>query len=160
MFAAGHYTNLTERQKLDRKSFERFDSGFTVRDSDKLKTSPPDLAPVNLDYELNYTDDDAPETLFAGIAVQAFDRMRLGAAVANAELSRINSTKSGLNRVRTASVSADDFAIANVVDLTEVAEAKRASTLSEAQRILDGLIAESPELEDELQIVNAYELAG
>jgi hypothetical protein len=86
--------------------------------------------------------------------------MRLGAAVANAELSRINSTKSGLNRVRTASVSADDFAIANVVDLTEVAEAKRASTLSEAQRILDGLIAESPELEDELQIVNAYELAG
>lgn len=160
LFAAGHYTNLTERQKLDRKSFERFDSGFTVRDSDKLKTSPPDLAPVNLDYELNYTDDDAPETLFAGIAVQAFDRMRLGAAVANAELSRINSTKSGLNRVRTASVSADDFAIANVVDLTEVAEAKRASTLSEAQRILDGLIAESPELEDELQIVNAYELAG
>ena len=160
LFAAGHYTNLTEREKLDRKSFERFDSGFTVRDSGKLKTSPPDLAPVNLDYELNYTDDDAPESLFAGIAIQAFDRMRLGAAVANAELSQANSTNFGLNRVKGASVSVGHFAIANVVDLTEAAEAKRASTLSEAQRILDGLIAESPELEDQLQIVNAYELAG
>ena len=86
--------------------------------------------------------------------------MRLGAAVANAELSQANSTNFGLNRVKGASVSVEHFAIANVVDLTEAAEAKRASTLSEAQRILDGLIAESPELEDQLQIVNAYELAG
>lgn len=158
-FAAGNYKELSETEKLSRKSFEKFDNGFRVRGGSRLSTSEATLDPVNLDYELNYTDDDKPDSLFDGLFYQGFERMRASAAVANTDLSRVWREDGGLNKIKATQLSETGYAIASVIDLTEVANAKRAKTLSEANEVLAEIISTSPELEDEIQIVNDYELA-
>jgi hypothetical protein len=160
LFAAGQFTRLSEREKLTRKSFERFDSGFTLKDTGKLATVKPDLDPVELNYELNYTDDDEQQVVIAPLSIRAFQMMKRKAAVAKAELGWGKSAGSVLNAVQAVSMPEQVFSIAKTSDLREFDAALRTSTMSEAKAALEALVANDPDLGDELQIVYSHELAG
>jgi hypothetical protein len=160
LFAPGHYTKLSEKEKLSRKSFEKFDSGFAMRDSGKLLTATPDLGPLDLDYELNYTADDAPDRLIFGIDLKAFAQMSRKAAVSKSDLSWAKSRQGVLNKVEPVTLPTQDYAIAKTSDLREFDPALRSSTLAEAKSQLDALVANDPDLEDEIQVVFMHELAG
>ena len=158
LFAAGQYTRLSEQEKLSRTSFEKLVSGFAVEDSGTLATVAPDHAPVDLDYELNYTDDDEPRLEVFGIALQAFDRMHRQAAVARSELGWMRSRGRVLNHVEELAVTPEGYAIARTDDLREVDASLRSPTLTEATAHLEAMVAADPSLADSLQVVQSHEL--
>ena len=84
-FASGHFIDLKEKEKLNRKSFESYDAGFTLKNSGKLDTAPPELDPTIMDYEVDYTNDN-PKHNFV-MPVKGFNILNRNAAVSKAEVS-------------------------------------------------------------------------
>ncbi|MDR8391883.1 hypothetical protein NC796_12060 [Aliifodinibius sp. S!AR15-10] len=161
LFAPEHYTKLSEREKLSRKSFERMDSGFSLRDTGKLLTAQPHLDPVDLNYELNYTEDDEqlrPVATTTHIVLQAFAHMSREAAVSKSDLGWKKSIAASLNQPGKVGLAEDGFAIANTSNLHEFDGGFRASTYAEAKAQYDQLVKEDPTLEDKIQVVESFEL--
>jgi hypothetical protein len=65
-----------------------------------------------------------------------------------------------INRIEEVTPQKGGYAIANTSDLKEFSSQFRSSTLAEINSHFNTLINEDPELEDEIQIVESYELAG
>jgi hypothetical protein len=160
LFAAANYIELTEQEKLSRKSFEKFTSGFSLQNTGSILTPVPHLDPVELDYELNYTQDDKPLALNLVLPLAVFKKASRSAAVARSPLGWARSGKTVLNSVAPVKSADGGYAIANVSDLKEHASGLRSASLTEAKARLNTLIAENPDLEDEIQIVESYELAS
>jgi hypothetical protein len=115
---------------------------------------------VELDYELNYTQDDKPLALNLVLPLAVFKKASRSAAVARSPLGWARSGKTVLNSVAPVKSADGGYAIANVSDLKEHASGLRSASLAEAKARLNTLIAENPDLEDEIQIVESYELAS
>ncbi len=159
-FAPGHYKKLSESEKLSRKSFEKITSGFALEGSAKLQTAVPHLPPVALNYEINYTEDDAPEPRITLIPLDLFKRNIRLAAVAKSPLSWTRLNLSTLNATEEIEIADTGYAIANVSDLKALSPELKAANRSEIKAMFNDLIAENPALQDEIQIVETYELAS
>ncbi|MEL7025326.1 MAG: DUF6603 domain-containing protein [Pseudomonadota bacterium] len=162
LFAAGNFTKLSENEKLSRKSFERFENGFTLQGTQSINTSPRTVSPVTLDYELNYTEDDPAEAAQVKLPLDAFRHLVRGAGASASTLSWSNQQSGGPNALQTIQIDPDpqQFAIASTATLREANSADRFSTLAEATRALDAVVANDPDMEGQLQVVQTYELAG
>jgi hypothetical protein len=158
MFAPGHYTQLSESEKLSRKSFELLTSGFRLKDSGKLLTAHPLVAPVEMDYELNYTNDDKNVPFL--ISALAFKHMARQSAVSKSALSWHQSTSSPLNSPAKVVVDKAGYAIANTDNLTDFGGGFRASTLAEAKVQYSMMVDKDPQLASKIQIVESFELAN
>jgi hypothetical protein len=160
LFVPEHFTKLTEQEKLARKSFEKLTSGFSLKDTGKLLTPAPHLDPVELNYELNYTEDDMPVLSIFVMPLTVFKHSSRSAAVSKSRFGWAQSAKQVINRIEEVTPQKGGYAIANTSDLKEFSSQFRSSTLAEINSHFNTLINEDPELEDEIQIVESYELAG
>jgi hypothetical protein len=158
MFAPGHYTQLSEKEKLARKSFEPLDSGFRLKDSGKILTAAPHLDPTVMDYELNYTHDDKKKGA-SKVSAGAFSQMSRSAAVARSEISWRMQTPGIKNKPEDVAVKKSSYAIAGTSNMKEYDKSLRGDTLAEVKAKYRKLVDEHPELASEIQVVESFELA-
>ncbi|GGW37033.1 DUF6603 domain-containing protein [Arenibacter certesii] len=158
-FAPGHFTQLTEKEKLNRKSYEELDSGFKLKDSNKLLTADPVLDPTVMDYELNYTEDDEVKVNLR-LPKTGFNHMSRLAAVSKSEIAWNRSALNAINKPKEVILNDNGYAIAKTSDMKEFEGQFRASTLAEINKAYEALISEDPELVSKLQIVESFELAN
>jgi hypothetical protein len=167
LFAPGHYTKLTEKEKLNRKSFEPLDSGFRLSDSGKLLTASPHLEPLVMDYELNYTEDDIEKSKFT-MAIAGFKHMASYAAVSRSEIGWRATALNAKNRPEEVSLNKGGYAIASTANLkahtVQDAQGKEiplmGDSLAEINEIYNTIISEDPQMASELQIVENFELVN
>jgi len=159
-FAPANFSELSDSDKLSRRSFEKLSSGFKLSATSDLVVGSPVQRPV--DYELSYL---RRKTLvFKGLinlALLTYDRIVKGSAVRQSSLA-YQQNRVSLNAPPPAVLTEETYAIANAVDLkSHVTNAQGAvffSTQAEAYQRQKELIAENPNLGGQIQVISHFEL--
>jgi hypothetical protein len=159
-FAPGNFLELSDSEKLTRKSFDKLPSGFKLTATSDLLTTLPVVRPV--DYELSYLRGE--EIVPAGpvqLFVLAYDRLVKGSAVRQSGLAK-QQTRVSLNAPPQVGLPQETFAVANAADLrsqlTTSAGPVFFATQAEAYQQQQELIAQNPALAGQLQVVSHFEL--
>ncbi len=159
-FAPAQFTELSDSDKLSRKSFENLPSGFKLSATNNLVTPIPVTRPVI--YELSYLRKRGLE--FKGLVqlvLVAYDRLVKGSAVRQSPLSH-QQNRVSLNAPKQVALPAETFAIANAADLKSHQSSANGpvlfATQAEAYQRQQELIAENPALAGTIQVVSNYEL--
>jgi hypothetical protein len=160
-FAPANFSELSDSDKLSRRSFEKLPSGFRLTATSKLSIGSPVQRPV--DYELSYL---RRRTLvFKGLvklALLAYDRLVRSSAVRQSSLA-YQQNRVSLNAPPPVVLTQETYAIANVVDLkSHVTNAQGAvlfSTQAEAYQRQRELIASNPNLAGQIQVISHFELS-
>lgn len=161
-FAPAEFVELSDNEKLARKSFEKMDAGLKVSDSDNYETSAyrtRQLAYERIVYdstEFGETDD---ELQFEN--ADNFQTWVNNNDTSNSELGRKNKAKSSFvpNKLK---VAAETYKIANLEDLsvyTEMDEELSFDSEAEAHVAMAKLFINNPELVDQIDVVLEHELA-
>jgi uncharacterized protein DUF6603 len=161
-FAPGQFTDLSDGEKLSRRSFERLPSGFALTGTSNLVAGMPISRPVV--YELSYLHREERRLEFRGLvrlAIRAYDRLVKGSAVRQSPLAR-QQTRPSLNAPEAVALPPEGYAIASVDDLTAHLETSGGPTLfltqAEAHQRRQELIGQNPALADRIQVVSHFEL--
>lgn len=160
LFAPGNFTELSDSDKLSRRSFEKMPSGFTLTGTAELQTTLPVVR--NVDYELSYL---RKKSLVPGgiikLATLAYERVVKGSAVRQSVLSR-QQTRASLNAPPEVVLAPEGYAVASSVDLkSHVTNADGPvlfATQAEAYQHQRELFAADPALVGSLQVVSHFEL--
>ena len=159
-FAPANFSELSDSDKLSRKSFEKLPSGFRLTSTSDLATTLPVVRPV--DYELSYLRQ--KKLQFEGLfklAVVAYERLVKGSAARQSALS-YQQNRPSLNAPLTVALPAETFTIASSEDLRshvmDGAGPVLFATEAEAYQRQQELIAENPGLSGSIQVVSHYEL--
>lgn len=159
-FAPGNFLELSDSEKLSRKSFDSLPSGFKLTATSDLLTTLPVVRPV--DYELSYLRREriVPKGLIK-LFVLAYDRLVKGSAVRQSGLAR-QQTRVSLNAPPQVGLPQETFAVANAADLkahvTNTDGPVLFATQAEAYQRQRELIAQNPALAGQLQVVSHFEL--
>lgn len=159
-FALANFSELSDSDKLSRRSFEKLPSGFKLSGTSDLFVGTPVQRPVN--YELSYL---RRKTLtFKGLvqlAIFAYDRLVKGSAVRQSALA-LQQTRLSFNAPPPAVLPEEAFAIASATDLkSHVTNAQGPvffSTQAEAYQRQQELITQNPNLAGQIQVVSHFEL--
>lgn len=159
-FAPAQFFELTDTEKLSSRSFERYDAGVRVTDSERLDAAY--AAKRDVDYELFYIDSQRDQRLRPWFEllrpeIAAFNAWASQGAVAASPLSFANHAKSAL-APDAVQVSLEPFAVVKVHDLTLVQEDAVAPTEAGAFGLMSELIRGNPALEGEIQVVPTFEV--
>jgi len=159
-FAPGNFTELSDSDKLSRKSFEKLPSGFQLTGTSDLSTTLPVVRDV--DYELSYLRRKQLE--FSGlikIVLSAYQRAVKGSAPRQSVLS-FQQNRPSLNAPLTVALPEESFAIASSNDLrSHVMDAQGPvlfATQAEAYQRHQELIAQNADLAGSIQVVSHFEL--
>jgi len=159
-FAPGNFSELSNSEKLSRKSFEKLPSGFQLTSTSDLATTLPVVRPV--DYELSYLRQ--KQLQFSGLfklGLSAYRRLVKSSSPRQSVLS-YQQNRVSLNAPLTVALPKDSFAIASSDDLrSHVSNAQGPvlfATEAEAYQRQQELIAENPALAGNIQVVSHYEL--
>lgn len=160
LFAVGNYQPLSEDEKLSRKSFEKLESGVTINDTGELVMGLDELDPVVLDYELDYTYDDAPKLSkkLMRIPSGGFKHLVRGAGVSSSKFSWKNEAKKSLNAPEKVALKTKGFTIASNDDLKELNPSLRADSYAEALESLRKMSETDSGVKANYQIVGMHEL--
>jgi hypothetical protein len=161
-FAPGNFTELSDSDKLSRKSFEQLPSGFKLTATSDLLVATPVSRPVR--YELNYLRRKQFRLIFFGVidlATRTYDRLVKSSAVRQSALSLQQSRKS-LNAPAEVYLPQEMFALASTVNLkSHLYDGKNAvlfATQAEAYQKHQEMISQNPALAGQIQVVSHYEL--
>ena len=159
-FAPGNFTELSDSEKLSRRSFEKLPSGFRLTATNDLLVSKPVTRPVV--YELSYLRQKSLE--FKGLitlVVRAYDRLVKGSSVRQSALSH-QQNRLSFNAPKQVTLPEEAFAIANAADLKSHIEGPDGpvlfATQAEAYQRQQELIAQNPALSGNIQVVSHFEL--
>ncbi|MFT5822533.1 MAG: hypothetical protein ACI8ZM_003789 [Crocinitomix sp.] len=159
-FAPAEFYNLTDSQKLSRKSFEKMNAGTKATGSDAFNSGY--FVERQLEYEHIVYDSRRQREhlgLFAENAV-AFQAFVGNNAAANAMLGTNKKPTSNFAPAKV-SVAQEGYVIANLDDLsirTELGGDLTFASQAEAEVALQSLCESQPELLDQIDIVSTYEL--
>ena len=159
-FAPGNFLELSDSEKLSRKSFDNLPSGFKLTATSDLLTTLPVVRPV--DYELSYLRREriVPKGIIK-LFVLAYERLVKGSAVRQSGLSK-QQTRISLNAPPQVGLPQETFAIANAADLkshvTNASGPVFFATQTEAYQHQQELIAQNPALAGQIQVVSHFEL--
>lgn len=159
-FAPANFLELSDSEKLSRKSFDNLPSGFKLTATSDLLTMLPVVRPV--DYELSYLRREriVPKGLIE-LSVRAYDRLVKGSAVRQSGLAQ-QQTRVSLNAPPQVGLQQETFAIANAADLkshvTNGSGPVFFATQAEAYQQQQELIAQNPALIGQIQVVSHFEL--
>ena len=159
-FAPGNFLELSDSEKLSRKSFDSLPSGFKLPATANLLTTLPVVRDV--EYELSYLRREriVPKGLIK-LFVLAYDRLVKGSAVRQSGLSQ-QQTRRSLNAPPQVGLPQESFAVANAADLKSHATTASGpvlfSTQAEAYQHQQDLIAQNPALAGQIQVVSHFEL--
>jgi hypothetical protein len=159
-FAPGHFLELSDSDKLSRRSFDKLPSGFKLTGTAALAVATPVIRPVV--YELSYLRRRRLE--FKGLVtlmIRAYDRLVKGSSVRQSSLS-YQQNRVSLNAPRAVVLAEESFAIANVADLKFYSQGGGApmvfATQAEAYQRQQALLAGNPALAGRIQVVSHFEL--
>jgi hypothetical protein len=157
-FAPGQFFELSDAEKLSRKSFEPMPSGVKIIPPLSLHAPLPVEKPVN--YELIYTF--KRPFLFFFVGVVALAKSTLQTAV---KASAIAKSALSFEAVRPSAVGAQEvkietprYAVVNVSDMQLHQADLWADSETEAYDRYQDLIAKNPGLKDQIQVVSHYEM--
>jgi hypothetical protein len=163
-FATSQFSELSDSDKLSRRSFERLPSGFSLTGTSNLQATMPVTREVV--YELNYLRRKPVRLIFIGIVrlgVLAYQRLVKSSAVRQSTLAQ-QQRRVSLNAPAQVILPEEEFAVANVADLTAYASAGetplRFSTQAEAYQRQRELVRRNPALAGQIQVVSHFELAS
>jgi hypothetical protein len=160
-FAPAEFVDLSDNEKLTRKSFEKMDAGISVTDSKRYKSS--DYLTKKVKYEqIVYDSTEFGERItgFSELSAQNFQSWVNNNSTTNSSLGSKKTVASNFapNKMKMAS---ETFTIAKIEDLTAFAEIEGELTFGsevEARIALDKLFTNNPELIDQLDVVLEHEL--
>jgi hypothetical protein len=159
-FAPANFLELSDSEKLSRKSFDNLPSGFKLTATSDLLTTLPVVRPV--DYELSYLRREriVPKGLIK-LFVRAYDRLVKGSAVRQSGLAQ-QQKRVSLNAPPQVGLPPETFAVANAADLkshvTTASGPVLFATQAEAYQQQQELIAQNPALAGQIQVVSHFEL--
>lgn len=152
-FAPAQFIEMTDAEKLSRRSFERFDAGLQVGAGDASRADY--SSALDVVYEVIYVPErHAPLRFRLGVGL--FDAFLRSSAVTKSALSHAKSTPSGLGTPAVV-VEAERFVIASTRDLSVYGEVAAFESQAEAHAALERFVAGDPALDEELQVVAMYE---
>lgn len=163
-FAISQFSELSDGEKLSRRSFERLPSGFSLTGTSNLQAT----LPVTRDvvYELSYLRRKPIQVVFSGIvrlASNAYLRLVKGSAVRQSPLAR-QQVRPSMNAPGQVVLPSEQFVVASVADLTAYAQAgdpgRSFSTEAEANQYRQELLRRDPGLAGQIQVVSHFELAS
>jgi hypothetical protein len=161
-FAPGNFTELSDDQKLSRRSFDKLPSGFKLSATSDLRVATPVTREVK--YELNYLRKKQFLLIFVGafsLAANAYNRLVKAGAIRRSALSYQQKRKS-INAPAEVLLPQEMFALASVIDLTShLNNGQKAvlfATQAEAYQKHREIITENPALAGQIQVVSHYEL--
>ncbi|GJL65131.1 MAG: hypothetical protein NPIRA05_01020 [Nitrospirales bacterium] len=157
-FAPAQFFHKSDEEKLSSQSFEQYDSGIRLSDTEAFESS--HVVRREVDYELSYIDSQRdlprPPTRVRpyGLAFQAW---AAGGTIARSPLSHAHTRKSAL-APQSVRVEQESFAVVTVNELAPAAADHVRRSEAEALRYMKELIAQTPGLTGRLQTVPAFEL--
>jgi hypothetical protein len=157
-FAPAQFFEMPDAQKLSRKSFEQYDSGIKVTDSEELDAIY--AARRDVAYELFYIDaqrDLQPWDDLLTLDGQAFDTWATGGAIADSPLSFARRAKSAL-APDTVGVQQEQFAVVNMSNMQPVNGNGLLASEAEAYSLMRDLILKDAALDGEVQVVSSFEM--
>jgi hypothetical protein len=157
-FGPAEFFELTDAQKLASKSFERYQSGVKLVDSEAFDAQYAVRREVA--YELSYIDEQRNlvprgEPLRPDFLV--FHSWAVLGAVAASPLSQARNGKSAL-APGAVQVRQEGFAVVRASDLRPVQDGAQAASEAGAQRLMQGLVRDNPALDGEILVVPAFEV--
>jgi len=154
-FAPANFLELSDSDKLSRRSFEKFPSGFNLSGTSDLFVGTPVQRPV--DYELSYLR--RKQLVFKGLVrlvLVMYDRVVKGSAVRQSSLA-LQQSRLSLNAPPQAVLPEETYAIASTIDMkSHVTDVF--STQAEAYQRQQELISQNPNLAGQVQVVSHFEL--
>jgi hypothetical protein len=159
-FAAANFSELSDSDKLSRRSFEKLPSGLKLSGTSDLFIGTPVQRPVT--YELSYL---RRKTLvFKGLvrlAIFAYDRLVKGSAVRQSSLA-LQQNRISLNAPPATVLREETYAIASAVDMKSHVTNSQGpvlfATQAEAYQRQQELLAQNPNLVGQIQVVSHFEL--
>lgn len=162
LFAPGNFTELSDSDKLSRKSFDLLPSGFKLTATSDLVVGKSVSRPVR--YELNYLRRKQFQLIFVGVvdlAARAYDRLVKSSAVRQSALS-LQQTRKSLNAPAEVHLPQEMFALASTANLkSHLYDGQNAvlfATQAEAYQKHQEMISQTPALAGQIQVVSHYEL--
>ncbi len=159
-FAPAQFFEKTDSEKISSKSFEKYDSGIRIVDSEKLDSDY--YAKRDVGYELFYIDSQRDQLLalwpdFLAPDAVAFNSWAVKGAISNSDLSFSKNRKSALAPDEV-SVGQERFAVVNTSDLTVFDNDSLVKSEVGALSKMQDLIQENPALEGNIQVVPQFEV--
>lgn len=157
-FAPAQFFDISDSEKLSRKSFEKYDGGIRIAESEELESD--HYTRREVEYELTYIDSQRNLILWPLLIkpfALAFNAWAAKGAVARSSLSHARTGKPALapDAVR---VAQEGFGVVNVADLTAVNGNAAAASEAEALVMMNRIIEENPALAGEIQVVPRFEM--
>jgi len=155
-FALASFVNMSDSEKLSRKSFESMKSGLAFDASSGAQTGV--AVDRDVSYEMSYLNHKRTRRFgLVGIFKALFDTLSRGGAAARTPLS-VGTRKAGGNRPSAIVVSVAEFYVVSVTDLSLATATASAQTQAEAYAMRDALVRADPARAGMLQVVASHEL--
>ncbi len=154
-FAPAQFLDMSDAEKLSRKSFEKYDSGVRVGGGERPQADY--FTELDVVYEVIYVPEKRKPVRFR-LGKFLFDSLVRGSAVAQSDLSFEKRSPSGLGTDRVA-VAQEKFAVATTSNLTLHADGPVFDSEAEAHAAMRLAVELNPALTSELQVVPTYQLS-
>jgi len=148
-FAPAQFIEMTDAQKLSRRSFEQYEAGVQVGGGDAVNADY--VTGLSVEYEVIYMPEHRKRVFFA-LAGFLFDAFARAGAVCQSALSAAQKAPSELGTPRV-NIAAEQFAVASITDLTLHDEKLVFASEAEAQAAMSQLVDRDPSLTREVQVI-------
>jgi hypothetical protein len=149
-FPPAQFFDMSDAEKLSRPSFAQYDAGVAIGEEIEPKTDY--MQSRDVSYEVIYVPEHQPTPRFQ-IPGLLSGFSRAGSAVSNSPLSRSRTAPSPLSA--SAAVLVDRYAVVSTEDLSLHEAGAFFDTATSADQVLQGLVAQNPELSGKLQVMPA-----
>jgi hypothetical protein len=164
LFAAGHFIQLKDDEKLTRSSFERMDSGIRIGDTGTSQFPKPFVKARQPEYELEYIRPEVPRRRRRNklmFSEKAFGLLSRTGSVSKSTHSWQSGRGSSSSPTKQEIVP-EDFVIGNTEDLklfqSSLSENLKLKTKAQAEQIRTQLLEEQPWLRGKIQVLAKHEL--
>ena len=156
-FASGNFIQMSDSEKLSRKSFEKMKSGLSFQGTDATSHG------VEVDKEVNYELEYVHKKKQLFIKIPIF---RLFASIFNVTLngnailksSYSVSKKTATNAPAKVDITKPGYSVVNVSDMQVYGDTTSVTSEAEAYQMHDALISQNPSLQGSIQVVSNFEL--
>lgn len=159
-FAPAQFFELSDAEKLSRRSFETLRSGVTVRASERLAGGRP--VTRRLEYEVTIVDNALRRRReeLLGAKMDDFSIEARGSAAARSDAARANRTPLSVLGASQVEVGHEGYTVVRVRDLTPVSGDAAGITQTEALDRVRALVAQDRSLEGALMVVPSWEASA
>lgn len=153
-FAPDSFFKLTESERLSRPSFEKYNSGLTGTGASNLTSDY--FMEREVQFEQIILDEPDPQPVLVIYDVLRFNAFIRNGSVARSALGSKFRNTSPLEPSKV-NINEENFAVVNSNNLS-IFENHTATSLQEAQVMMNSILSDRPELEGQLDVVSAFEL--